>query len=57
MGWSGETAERFHAAFRERPGFPGWTAAEWIADYDDDEDFRADWSVLAGLPGSGTRGS
>jgi ribosomal protein S18 acetylase RimI-like enzyme len=60
VGWSGETAERFfavyQAAFRERPGYPGWTAAEWIADNDDDPDFRADWSVLATLPGMGDVG-
>jgi ribosomal protein S18 acetylase RimI-like enzyme len=51
VAWSGETAERFYqvyaASFRERPGFPGDPAEEWIADYDDDDDFRAGWSVLA----------
>ncbi|GIF21281.1 hypothetical protein Ate02nite_40110 [Paractinoplanes tereljensis] len=50
IGWSGSVAERFYAvytaAFRERPGFPGESAAEWIAEYDDDEEFRAEWSVL-----------
>ncbi len=50
--WSGGTALRFfaayEAAFRERPGFPGWTAGEWIGDEDDD--FRPEWSVLATLP-------
>ena len=60
VGWSPETAARFHAvyqeAFRERPGFPGHTAAEWIADTEDDDGFRADWSALAALPGIGDAG-
>jgi ribosomal protein S18 acetylase RimI-like enzyme len=33
-GWSAERAplffEAYHAAFRERPGFPGYSAEEWI---------------------------
>jgi GNAT superfamily N-acetyltransferase len=33
--WQPEVAEQFfqahHAAFRERPGYPGWSAAEWIS--------------------------
>ncbi|GLY01965.1 GNAT family N-acetyltransferase [Actinoplanes sp. NBRC 101535] len=52
--WSGGTAERFHAvytaAFRDRPGFPGTPAAEWIADTEDDDDFRPEFSLLAMLP-------
>jgi mycothiol synthase len=51
--WSAEAAGRFHAvyeaAFRERPGFPGLPAAEWIADVAEDDDFRPGWSVLATL--------
>src|SRR5690349_14906179 len=38
--WSAGDAGRFHrvyeAAFRERPGFPGWSADEWIADLTED---------------------
>jgi mycothiol synthase len=49
--WSAADAARFHrlyeAAFRERPGFPGRPAAEWIADVAEDDDFRPRWSVLA----------
>lgn len=58
--WSDETAARFHgvydAAFRERPGFPGWPAEQWIADTADDDEFRPDWSVLAAVPGLGDAG-
>jgi mycothiol synthase len=58
--WSGATAERFFrvydAAFRERPGFPGWPAAEWISDLTEDDEFRPSWSVLASLPGLGEVG-
>lgn len=46
---------RFHAvyeqAFRERPGFPGWPRERWIEWIGDDEDFRADWTLLATLDG------
>jgi len=49
--WTEATAPRFfavwEAAFRERPGFPGWPAATWISRMSDDEDFRADWTLLA----------
>ena len=58
--WSDATAERFaavyHAAFRDRPGFPGQPAAEWIADVAADEGFRPDWSILASVPGLGDAG-
>jgi ribosomal protein S18 acetylase RimI-like enzyme len=57
--WSAATAPRFHAvydaAFRERPGFPGWTAGEWIEGVDEDG-FRPEWSVLASVPGIGDAG-
>ena len=57
--WSAATAPRFHAvyhaAFRERPGFPGWTAEEWIEGVDEDG-FRPEWSVLASVPGIGDAG-
>lgn len=53
--WSDATAGRFfavyEAAFRERPGFPGWTAQEWIDTVADDDEFRPQWSVLASRPG------
>lgn len=59
-GWSGENAPRFHgvyaAAFRERPGYPGWSEAEWIAEVAGDDEFRPQWSVLATLPKLGDAG-
>jgi mycothiol synthase len=58
--WSGAVAGRFHgvyeAAFRERPGFPGTGAEEWIADVAEDDEFRAEWSLLVTLPGLGDAG-
>ncbi|MEU8230780.1 GNAT family N-acetyltransferase [Actinoplanes sp. NPDC048967] len=58
--WSETHAPRFHdvytAAFRDRPGFPGWTADEWTADLTEDDDFRPQWSVLATLPDLGDAG-
>ncbi|MFI5933491.1 GNAT family N-acetyltransferase [Actinoplanes sp. NPDC051494] len=58
--WSGATAGRFfsvyEAAFRERPGFPGWSAQEWISDLVEDDEFRPEWCVLAVLPGVGDAG-
>jgi mycothiol synthase len=58
--WSDATSGRFfavyEAAFRERPGFPGWTAQEWIDAVADDDEFRPRWSVLASLPGLGDAG-
>ncbi|MEV4760136.1 GNAT family N-acetyltransferase [Micromonospora sp. NPDC049559] len=49
--WSPERAERFfevyQAAFRHRPGFPGWSARRWIDWTADDEEFRPGWSLLA----------
>jgi ribosomal protein S18 acetylase RimI-like enzyme len=57
--WSEASAPRFHAvydaAFRERPGFPGWTAAEWIDGVVEDG-FRPDWSVLVSVPTLGDVG-
>jgi mycothiol synthase len=58
--WSAADAERFHrvyeAAFRERPGFPGWSADEWIADLAEDDEFRPQWSTLVAVPGLGDAG-
>jgi ribosomal protein S18 acetylase RimI-like enzyme len=57
--WSAAAAPRFYAvyeaAFRERPGFPGWTAEEWIEGVDEDG-FRPEWSVLATVPDLGGAG-
>jgi mycothiol synthase len=57
--WSDETSTRFHAvyaaSFADRPGFPGWSAREWIG-WSVDEDFRPGWSVLATVPGVGDAG-
>lgn len=53
--WDASIAERFFAvydaAFRERPGFRGWPAARWIDWITDDEDFRADLTLLASIAG------
>jgi len=51
--WGQADPSRFYAvyqaAFRERPGFPGWTQARWVEWISDDEDFRAEWTLLATL--------
>lgn len=48
--WQAELASQFFlaydTAFRERPGFPGWTAAEWVESWTTD-DFMPGWSLLA----------
>ena len=50
--WTDDLAPRFfgvyEAAFRERPGFPGWTAAQWVDWTAGDDEFRPQWSLLAG---------
>jgi mycothiol synthase len=42
VSWSAESAplffEAYHAAFRERPGFPGLSAEEWIGGVNDGND-------------------
>ena len=57
--WSDATAPRFYAvydaSFRERPGFPGWSAADWIEGVVE-EGFRPDWSLLASVPDIGDAG-
>jgi ribosomal protein S18 acetylase RimI-like enzyme len=54
--WDRAGPERFHAvyeaAFRERPGFPAWPRERWIEWISDDEDFRAEWTLLATLGGT-----
>ena len=58
--WSDANAGRFfavyEASFRERPGFPGWSAEEWIEGVAGEDDFRPGWSILATLPGVGDAG-
>ena len=54
--WGQADPARFHAvyeaAFRDRPGFPGWTKERWAGWISDDEDFRAEWTLLATLGGA-----
>jgi len=38
--------QAYDSAFRERPGFPGYTAAEWVDSWTTDR-FRPEWSMLA----------
>jgi mycothiol synthase len=58
--WNGKTAERFFqvyaASFRERPGYPDPSAAEWIEDTAEDDDFQPERSLLATLPEIGDAG-
>ncbi len=53
--WSSASAiassEVWHAAFRERPGFPGWTPAEWIERQTGGDDFLPEASLLASIDG------
>jgi mycothiol synthase len=44
---AGQFFQAYDAAFRERPGFPGWTAAEWV-DHWTTDNFKPEWSLLAG---------
>jgi ribosomal protein S18 acetylase RimI-like enzyme len=49
--WQTALADQFfqayEAAFRERPGFPGYTATEWITNLNENENFKQEWSLLA----------
>ena len=51
--WDESVAMRFFAvydaAFRDRPGFPGWSAADWVSWITDDDDFRGDLTLLASI--------
>lgn len=53
--WDKSAAMRFfavyEAAFRDRPGFPGWSATDWVRWMSDDDDFRADLTLLASIAG------
>ena len=59
LEWDDDSARRFFAvydaSFRERPGFPGWSAEEWIEGMADD-DARPSASLLACVPGIGDAG-
>ncbi|MDG4831959.1 GNAT family N-acetyltransferase [Solwaraspora sp. WMMD1047] len=39
--------ETYRAAFRDRPGFPGWSERKWVEWTADDAEFRPEWSLLA----------
>jgi hypothetical protein len=39
--------EAYDSSFRDRPGFPGWSAEQWIAWVADDDEFRPELSLLA----------
>jgi mycothiol synthase len=53
--WQPTLAELFFRAyetsFRERPGFPNVSQAEWISWTTDDDDFKPEWSLLAQADG------
>lgn len=55
LNWASERAHAFFtvydASFRERPGFPGWSEAEWVDWTSSDPAFRSDLSVLAVVQG------
>jgi mycothiol synthase len=42
----------YRAAFRDRPGGPDKTLARWVEWISDDDDFRAEWTLLATLDGA-----
>lgn len=42
----------YQAAFRDRPGFPGWPQARWTEWISGAEDFRPEWALLATLGGT-----
>ena len=39
--------QAYEASFRERPGFPGLSATEWIFRRTDDDNVKPEWSLLA----------
>jgi len=53
--WQPNMADQFYkaydAAFHDRPGFPGWSAAEWIARVTEN-DLIPEWSLLARADGA-----
>jgi len=56
LQWGEADPARFYAvyvaAFRDRPGFPGWPQERWIEWISEDEDFRPEWTLLARLAAS-----
>lgn len=42
----------YDAAFRDRPGFPGWARERWVEWISDDDDFRPELTLLAALDGT-----
>jgi mycothiol synthase len=42
----------YRAAFRDRPGFPGWPQARWVRWLSEDGDFRPEWTLLATMGGA-----
>jgi mycothiol synthase len=44
---AGQFFQAYQAAFRERPGFPGWSAEQWIEWATGDEGFHPEMSLLA----------
>jgi mycothiol synthase len=42
----------YDAAFRDRPGYPGWPQDRWIEWISADEDFRAELTLLATIDGA-----
>lgn len=51
LNWTPETTHQFfaayEAAFRERPGFPGWSEEEWVGNMLEGPPFRTDLSWVA----------
>jgi mycothiol synthase len=58
--WSDQLAPVFFAtyseAFRDRPGFPGWSQQQWLDWTTADDDFRPDLCLLAVAPGKDAAG-
>ncbi len=56
LEWGPATAiasfEVYEAAFRERPGFPGWSQAEWIQRLTVDDDFLPEASLCVVVDGA-----
>lgn len=54
-GWADADAYRFfavyEAAFRDRPGFPGWSAEQWTDWIAGDDEFARQWTLLASRDG------
>jgi len=44
---AGQFFEAYQASFRDRPGFPGWSAKEWIEWVAEDDTFLPELSLLA----------